>query len=67
MDLEDYYAETDENSHLERSTAGASSPLVTKGFMYTTQSQLAKPELHEDYIWVSTSAFSSIRGLEVKD
>lgn len=67
MDLEDYYAKTEEISHLERSTAGTTSPLVTEGFMYATQSQLANPDLYEDYFWVNTSESYSIRGLEVKD
>lgn len=66
MDLEDY-AELDEISHLEWSTTVANSPLVTEEFMYATQSQLAKPELYEDYFWVNTSVLSSIPGVEVKD
>lgn len=62
MDLEDY-GEIDEIRHLEWSIAGAN----TEGFMYTTQSQLAKRELYEDYFWVNTSELSSIPGLQVKD
>ncbi|XP_074338122.1 uncharacterized protein LOC141675302 [Apium graveolens] len=61
MDLEDYYAKT-EIIHQEWSTAGGNSPLVTEGFMYATQLQLAKPELYEDYFWVNTSDLSTIRG-----
>ncbi|KAK1368778.1 hypothetical protein POM88_034870 [Heracleum sosnowskyi] len=63
-DLEDFYAEAEEINHLEWSTAGANSPLVTEGFMSTAQSRLANPELYEDYCWVNNSELPSIRGLE---